>query len=839
MLESELLYSFVFGINLNKQMKIILHIRLLIIFILIGPVTYAQQNGVIRGTVLTSDGTPAAYISMVLNSTGQGAVTNTNGEYKISNVKPGSYILKATAVGATSQQRSITVRSAETINVDFSITYNAAQLQEVNIKAGNTNKFAIKKTDASAKMPLGNLENPQNVSIISGDLLAEQQLFKVEDALKNVPGVHKMWDAVGRAGIGGPIFSQRGFITNIKARNGISGNVAASIDAVNIERIEIIKGPSATLFGNTISSYGGLINRVMKTPYDSLGGRIDYSVGSFGLNRVAIDVNTPLNIDKSVLLRLNSAYTTQQSFRDAGFSKTFAFAPSISYMVNDKLSVNLDAEIFSTKANDFMGIFFYGNTVDNLGTDRIDEINVDYNKAFITNSLYNKSENINLFGTMNYQINKEWKLHTNVSVTNSFSEGRTPYLMLVPNALLGIATPGADNLARMVWSPNGSDNAIEIQPLLHGDFKIGNMRNRLTIGLDYFKYKSNISYERFINEFGGQQTPDFFDLIPANGPAPNYNDFNEDKVSTFYGTKTLLPYEPKSNTNTYSAFAFDALNLTDKFIVLAGLRVDRFFNKGIYSATTNTTTSGYAQTAFSPKFGIIYQVVKDQVSIFGNYQNGFTNKTGVDYEGKNFKPEQANQLEGGVKLDAFGGKLSGTFSYYAIKVKDIVRPYAPIPNQNIQDGTQISKGFEAEIVANPINGLNIIAGYAYNDSKYEKIDADDASGGLNGLRPETAGPAHLVNLYISYRIPFGLAEGLGVSIGGNYASRNYLVNSVTSGKIYAPAYSVINSSVFYDFKKFRITCSANNIGNEKYWTGYSTFNSQTPRNFVVGAGLRF
>lgn len=464
---------------------------------------------------------------------------------------------------------------------------------------------------------------------------------------------------------------------------------------------------------------------------------------------------------------------------------------------------------------------------------------MNYKNSFITNSLYNTSENVNLFGAMNYQINDEWKLQTNVSVTNSSSNGRSAYFYLIPNALLGNPNPGADNLARMVWSPNGSDNAIEIQPLLQGDFKIGSLRNRLTVGLDYFKYKSNISYQRFKNKFGPLETADIFDVVPTNGPSPNYNNFNEDNVATLYGTKPPSPFDSKSNTNTYSAFAFDALNLTDELIVLAGIRIDRFFNKGIYSATTNTTSKGYAQTAFSPKFGLVYQIVKDQVSVFGNYQNGFTNKTGVDFEGKTFKPEQANQIEAGVKLDLFQGKLSGTISYYNIKVEDVVRPYAATPNMNIQDGTQKSKGFEAEILVNPINGFNIIAGYAYNSSKYEKIDADGTSGGLNGLRPTTAGPAHLANLYLSYRVPFGLVEGLGLSLGGNYASKNYLVNSVAAGKIYAPAYTVVNSSVFYDANKFRVTFSVNNVGNEKYWTGYSTFNSQMPRSFILGAGIKF
>ena len=800
---------------------------------------YAQQNGTIKGKVFTSDGNPAAYISVGLSGTNQGAVTNTKGEYKINNIKPGTYVLKATAVGVSTQQQSVTVGLNEIITADFSMTYNSAQLNEVNIKAGHTNKFAVKKPNASAKMPLSQLENPQNVSVISSELLAEQQIFKADDALKNVPGVHKMWDAVGRAGIGGAIFTLRGFVTSVKARNGISGNVASSIDAANIDRIEVIKGPSATLFGNTVTSYGGLINRVTKTPYDSLGGKVDYSGGSYGLNRISADLNAPLNADKSTLLRINTAYTTQGSFRDAGFSKTFTFAPSVSYKANDKLSFNLDAEIFSGKANDFMGVFFYGNTVANLGTDRIDKINMNYKNSFITNSLYNTSENVNLFGAMNYQINDEWKLQTNVSVTNSSSNGRSAYFYLIPNALLGNPNPGADNLARMVWSPNGSDNAIEIQPLLQGDFKIGSLRNRLTVGLDYFKYKSNISYQRFKNKFGPLETADIFDVVPTNGPSPNYNNFNEDNVATLYGTKPPSPFDSKSNTNTYSAFAFDALNLTDELIVLAGIRIDRFFNKGIYSATTNTTSKGYAQTAFSPKFGLVYQIVKDQVSVFGNYQNGFTNKTGVDFEGKAFKPEQANQIEAGVKLDLFQGKLSGTISYYNIKVEDVVRPYAATPNMNIQDGTQKSKGFEAEILANPINGFNIIAGYAYNSSKYEKIDADGTSGGLNGLRPTTAGPAHLANLYLSYRVPFGLVEGLGLSLGGNYASKNYLVNSVAAGKIYAPAYTVVNSSVFYDANKFRVTFSVNNVGNEKYWTGYSTFNSQMPRSFILGAGIKF
>ncbi|MBX9853684.1 MAG: TonB-dependent receptor [Cytophagaceae bacterium] len=223
-----------------------------------------------------------------------------------------------------------------------------------------------------------------------------------------------------------------------------------------------------------------------------------------------------------------------------------------------------------------------------------------------------------------------------------------------------------------------------------------------------------------------------FDTIQKNGTISNYSNFNRDNLNaTLQNGFWTWPYEFK--TTTYSAYVSDVINLTNNIIASAAIRVDHFANMGSFNEATGKYTGEYYQTAFSPKFDLVFQPVKDKVSLFANYQNGFTNKTGKDFEGKIFKPEQANQVEGGVKLDAFKGKLSSTISYYHIQVKDLVRPYAANPTLSIQDGTQLSKGFEAEVIANPINGLNIIAGFSYNDSKLEKADAD-----IEGRRPATA-----------------------------------------------------------------------------------------------------
>jgi iron complex outermembrane receptor protein len=171
-----------------------------------------------------------------------------------------------------------------------------------------------------------------------------------------------------------------------------------------------------------------------------------------------------------------------------------------------------------------------------------------------------------------------------------------------------------------------------------------------------------------------------------------------------------------------------------------------FNNKGTYDPVAGTTSGAYNQTALSPKFGAIYQVVKDRVSLFGNYLNGFTNETGANYSGQTFKPEQANQWEGGVKLNVFSGKLTGTFSYYDIQVKDVLRTDPAHPNFEIQNGTQLSKGVEAEVIATPFTGFDIVAGYAHNDSKYTDVDPT-----VDGLRPASSGPADMANLWLGYR----------------------------------------------------------------------------------------
>jgi iron complex outermembrane receptor protein len=106
------------------------------------------------------------------------------------------------------------------------------------------------------------------------------------------------------------------------------------------------------------------------------------------------------------------------------------------------------------------------------------------------------------------------------------------------------------------------------------------------------------------------------------------------------------------------------------------------------------------------------------------------------------------------------------------------------------------------------------------------------------LRPNTAGSPYLANVYVSYRLPQSLVKGLGVGLGGNYASNNKVINSVSQGTFELPSYTYLNASVYLDRPKYRFGLSANNLTDKHYYTGYTTINPQRLRQFVLSASYK-
>jgi iron complex outermembrane receptor protein len=802
----------------------------------------AQTTGTITGRVTNNSGGAVEAVSVGLEGQPKGDITDEQGRFRIRQVAPGQHTLTVSAVGLKTEQQTVTVVAGQTTTISFTLIESAAELKEVVVNGTSTNKFNRRTSVDVAKMPLSNLENPQVYATVGKELLTEQLVFSVDDASRNVPGLQKMWEPTGRSGDGGSFYASRGFVVSSQLRNGVAGGVTSTIDAVNLEKLEVIKGPSATLYGSALTSFGGLLNRVTKKPYETFGGEVAVSAGSYNFYRVSADVNTPLNKANTLAFRLNTAYNYEDSWQNAGytgFTKNLAIAPSLQFRPNDRLTINLDAEVYrGTNVGKQLIYFTYGDPIRNLGFSRADEAPLDYRQSYLGPGLTQSSRSTNLFGQVRYRISPSFTSTTYLTSSRSYSAGIGPYFYLLSNAAGSngsVTTPGTNTLQRADQSTQDSrTQTYEVQQLFNGDFQLGNLRNRVVLGLDFLRIDSNVDF------FGGT-----IDQVPVRAVTPSYPAgydyrayFTGSTVNAIYAASPPSHYPITTKVNIYSAFASDVLNLTDQLSVLAAVRVDRYDNKG---GLLYYPVNAYAQTVVSPKFGLVYQPIKDRVAIFANYQNSFLNQNSVFLDaqgGSNVtRPQRANQWEGGVKLDAANGRVSATVSYYDIRVQGILRTLGyntAGAALSAQDGSQWSRGAELNLTANPLPGLNFVGGFAYNYSVVVNTSDD-----LNGLRPETASSPYLANAWVSYRQPAGPLKGLGLGLGGNYASDNMIVNRVSLGSFTLPNYTVLNASVFYDLLHYRFSAKVDNLTDKHYWIGYTTMNAQKLRSIVGSVAYKF
>jgi len=795
--------------------------------------TFAQESGSVNGTIVSSDSSPLENISVTVKGTKFGTQTDSQGKFEIKNLKADNYVLRISAVGFKAKDINFSVQGNQaTVLPAVSLNTSSEQLTEVFI-TGNANKYTKSESNYVSKMPIKNLENSQVYSVVTKELMKDQLVVNQDEALKNIPGLYQLWASTGRVGDGGSYFSSRGFVTQSLLRNGIAGKITNNVDASNLERLESIKGPSATLFGSLLTSYGGLINRVTKKPTENFGGEISYQTGSYGLNRITVDVNTALNDDNTALLRVNGAYNNANTFQDYGHTRSYFIAPSFSYKVNDKLTIAIDAELSNVDASSMPLIYIpFGATPNSLGLNSADDIKMNWKRSFTGDEFIMNTKTANVFAQANYQMSENWKSQTVLSTSSNQSFGPQTWFYLLGN----------NEMSRNAWNIDGRDNIVEFQQNFNGEFNILGMKNRFLLGGDIYRLESKIGY-------GYLPTFFYFDTVNYAEANANYYAFTPKATEALFAQGTS--YNTQSSLTTYSAYISDVLNVTDRLILSASLRFDHYNNDGTFDPAGNTTTGNFSQNALSPKFGLVYQVVKDQVSLFGNYQNSFKNVgylladvVGSTPQLKAFDPEQANQFEAGVKINAFQNKVSATFSYYNIDVKDIVRTVSgSTANTSVQDGNQTSKGFEAEFIANPISGLNLIFGYAFNNSKLGK--SSDTQ--VNGLRPETAGPENLINYWISYSLQTTKFKGLGIGFGGNYADETliYNRNPLSSGNnadvqnFALPSYAVINAALYYDQPKYRLSLKVNNLTDELYFNGYTTINVQAPRTFMGSISYKF
>lgn len=761
--------------------------------------TKTEGRGSVKGAVRTSDGQAAEFVNILVKRSGKGAQTDARGEYLIRNVPVGKQTVSIQLLGYTAIEQEVEVLTDQTVTLaEVSLSEDSKTLREL-VVTGSANKFGNKESDHVARMPLKNLENPQVYSVVGKALMNEQMITRLEESFRNVPGA-----TATRTGAGMPAFISRGFQSGDNLRNGMATFLKTGIDPAIVDRVEVIRGPSSTLFGSAMVSFNGLVNYITKKPFEKLGGEVSYSTGSNDLSRLTLDVNTPVNKDKTLLFRFNAAAQKENSFQDQGYSHTVAIAPSFTYKASDRLTLNLNADIQTAKATSAT-LLTIGTAVKARG---FDELKINYKRSLIDNSANSIQASNNVYFQAEYKLSDQWTSQTNYA----WSLGTYDHFNQFNYTWMSDST-----IRRQVsvWFPDKWGRK-QIQQNFIGDFNIGPLRNRLLVGLDFLSQYRHMHY--------GVVTLDTVNVHKAS------KSLDLPQIQSLF-SKLNAP-ESISRQYTYSAYASDMINFTKRLMVMLSLRVDRFENKGTLNSLTCITAGAYGQTAYSPKLGIIYQPLPDRLSLFANYMNGFKNiavVTQPDGTTSNFKPQQANQWEAGVKINLLGNKLNATVSYYDIAVKNSTY-LRTVNNQNftVQDGTQQSKGIEVELIANPLPGLNVVTGYGYNDNEFTR-----AAEAVMSKRAVST-PKHTGNVWISYQVAGGGLKGLGLGAGGYYVSESYF-NAANNFVI--PSYTLVNATVFYDRPGYRISLKADNLLNEKYWL--SDGSPQKPANVMAGVALKF
>ncbi|WP_298307648.1 TonB-dependent siderophore receptor [Flavobacterium sp.] len=679
------------------------------------------------------------------------------------------------------------------------------------------------KTPSVVRSNIKPLDLPQSFQVIGSTIIEQQQSIRLSDVIKNANGVY-----VGSARGGAQeSFFSRGYdmSANNIFKNGFRLNSGSMPEVSSLEKVEILKGSAALLFGNVAP--GGILNMVTKAPSFTKGGEIAMQAGSYNFYKPYLDFYGPLN--KNIAYRINGSYENSESFRDVVKKERFYINPSLLFAVNKKTEILLQ------------GDYLHDDWTPDFGTVIIGEKIIDLPRDLYLGATWStgQTKQTTVSALVKHEFNSNWKLNFNSSFqdyTRTFKGTER-------------IQPAANGDWNRPLGQNRNEEAIATEQLsLQGNFSTGKIKHQLLTGIDYE------------NSFAKAYTYVFSPTTYGSGNIYDFENFNQG-TGIPESTNTRIV---KITTNRFGIYAQDLISITEKFKVLAGLRWSWQESQPItynLAVNPNVTTNGVKQKdiAFSPKIGLVFQPTKN-TSLFASYSDSFTPNTGTTVSGDVLDPSIIAQYEVGVKNDFWKGLLSLNVTLYQITNDNLAQTAefkadgSTNTDTTVKDlsGETKSKGIEIDITARPIEGLNINAGYSYNDMRYTKTSGTNGSFIVGDRLVRT--PANTANLSFFYTLPNGKLKGLSFGAIGNYIGKRVggwnnqvVVNpttfatSINDREIPLNDYTTIDFSVGYDWKKFSLLCKLSNITNELNYTVHENYsvNPIAPRQVLTSLRYKF
>ncbi|RYY92583.1 MAG: TonB-dependent siderophore receptor, partial [Chitinophagaceae bacterium] len=510
--------------------------------------------------------------------------------------------------------------------------FNEKQLSEVVITAGRS---INDRGAAIGKVAIHPKDLPQAVTVLGAPLLREQQVQRLSDAIRNVNGVY-MTTARGYA-----------FGAQNLFKNGARINSGAMPEMGSLERVEVLKGSSAILFGQVAP--GGVVNLVTKQPKFTRGGEVSLRAGSYNLVKPSFDSYGPLS--KAVAYRLNGSFESADSYRDGVHSDRYYVNPSFLFKLGKRTELLLEGDYLK---HDFTPDFGIG-TIGAYGSVTGKTITpVGRNTFFGTPWQYNHTQQVTSGLTLKHRINEQWSL--NASLNYQFY--KRDYF-----SVERVTADTAGNWGRSLGRVLTEEQYTTGQLNLIGKVSTGSLEHTILAGLDVDHYTTDaftFSYpRRTVN--GSLLAAGIYDSINLLQPGKFAPSTDVPDVQKAW--KTTAPID------RFGIYVQDLVKLSDKFNVLAGLRASYVVTNAVDSVFVpkDSARVGTARVdkALSPRLGLVYKPTTN-TSVFASYANSFTVNTGVDIYGAPAKPSNIDQFELGVKNDFFHGALSANVTAYRI-----------------------------------------------------------------------------------------------------------------------------------------------------------------------------
>ncbi|WP_145490055.1 TonB-dependent siderophore receptor [Yersinia aleksiciae] len=517
------------------------------------------------------------------------------------------------------------------------------------------------------------LNVPQAVSVVPRQVLRDQAARNIDEALYNVSGITQTntlggtQDAVMKRGFGD---NRDGSILRDGVRSALARNFTPTT-----ERVEVLKGPASMLYG--MGEPGGVINMITKKPQLMQQAHIEGWGRSFNGGGGQLDLSGPLG-QSGFAYRMIVDHDETDYWRNFGRHRQTVVAPSIMWF-GETTTVRVAYEHMEYLTPFDRGTIIDSRTGKPVDTPRHRRFDEGYNAT--------RGDQDNITLQVDQVLNDHWKSTLTYAYgRNRYSDNQARALSL--NPMTGVLTRQADATASAV------SQAQAVQMTLNGDLDLGGMGHQMLFGFDY---EDNRTYRG--DMIRDKKNADFNIYHPVYGLMP---------VSTKVSAKNS---DHRRNLKSYGWFMQDAIELTDKWIVLAGLRYDHFdvFSGKGRPFITNTESAG---SKLIPRTGVVYKLTPE-ISFYGSYSESFKPNSSIAKQISSLPPEQGQSWEIGSKVELLNG-VTGTLALFDIAKRNVmVNELIDGETVTRTAGRVRSQGIELDVAGQLTDNLSAIATYAY------------------------------------------------------------------------------------------------------------------------------